>query len=107
MRCPHCNTPIHEHEAGPCLDAWVEWERVGKRLREWDIDPWWQHMLDCYPKFSTDISAAWELVEGMGGIHGFYPFAGGWYFCFYDGSCVGAPTAPLAICRAYIMSRGE
>jgi hypothetical protein len=66
---------------------------------EWDLPP-----------FSTDIAAAWEVVEKLAdGIHGGFDLVldwdGGWEACFeIPGGqkvvSVNCDTAPLAICRA-------
>jgi len=70
-------------------------------------------------KYSTDISAAWEVVEKLGNWNGFdflvwlnsqylkREWQAGWYEIGYDieSRAVGyAPTVPLAICRAALLA---
>ena len=77
---------------------------------------------DC-PHYSTDIVAAWEVVEKLGNWHGFdfiisipvqklgdEKYEAGWYEQSHDGPesrAVGyADTAPLAICLAALKAVG-
>jgi hypothetical protein len=67
------------------------------------------------PHYSTDIAAAWELVEQHDGE--FYldrdpvpgPYRKPWYALFGENLDDGryAPTAPEAICRAFLATRGD
>lgn len=55
------------------------------------------------PYYSSDISAAWEVVEklGSGNFAGLDYRSGGWLARIYRGDSPGwYPTAPLAICHA-------
>ena len=87
MNCPRCGKPIDEHEAGTCMDAWVAKTVMGLNISHlgvvWEegymedgMDGWDgfvcprcktpESMLDkvpCAKHYSTDISAAWEVVE--------------------------------------------
>jgi len=64
-------------------------------------------------KFSTDISAAWEVVEKLLDDEE-YDFAirssvRGWHVTIeakYDDYVANAETIPLAICRAALLARG-
>jgi len=84
MQCPECGTEIDEHPAGRCLDAWVAevvmgWEHISENepfrfLKERggcitehgaEIFP---HEKGTIPELwrpSTDIAAAWVVVEKM------------------------------------------
>ena len=64
-----------------------------------------------HPKqFSTDISAAWEVVEMMGDKFDNVGHGEEWY-CVYRpdewGNIVYADSAPLAICRAALLAVTE
>ena len=81
------------------------------------------HLWDCdLPHYSTDIAAAWEVVEYMGPIPFSLRFqpADAWrtgdgevychahWTCWFEGSVwAEAPTAPLAICRAALLAAME
>ena len=120
MNCPHCNTNIDEHEAFRCLDAWVAEAVMGLVQCQADFHG---DAPNCYaPKdsskcgsfledYSTDISAAWEVVEKVNqdnamtlrwynpdGRTSIYSVA----FGFGKKAGAEADTAPLAICRASI-----
>lgn len=93
MNCPHCKTPIDEHKANPCLDAWVaiavfgktlEWKEGGEPIA-WDGESgepvlfskgyWFDasdetvflHVTDGFtgmvPMYSEYIAYAWFVVE--------------------------------------------
>jgi len=58
------------------------------------------------PHYSTNIAAAWRLVEQYDGEFYLDHDCGGWYALFgenLDNGCY-APTAPEAICEAFIKS---
>ena len=66
---------------------------------------------DVIPAYETDIAAAWELVEAMatdgnGPKLGYNPRREGWHFnptgWMYEPLSATAPTAPRAICLAYL-----
>ena len=106
MNCPHCTTLIEEHPAGPCLDRWIKLILYG---------PTPDDHYDQITHYSTDISAAWELIAGEPVTLDSDGRGCGWeiacYFSNGDGTdfhaFAKAPTASLAICRAYILSKGE
>jgi len=64
------------------------------------------------PAYSTDISAAWEVVEKMGNVDKLHDVElrtsiRGWIcniFNSFDSFEVNADTAPLAICRAALLA---
>ncbi len=83
MNCPHCNINIDEHEAAPCLNAWIA-ETVMGGVETMNF----QEKAECYWRFetlegkgmlvdskvlrgtalwspSTSIADAWEVVEKM------------------------------------------
>lgn len=95
---------IKAPKAGPELDA-----RVAREVMNWEIAGPWSP--------STDIAAAWEVVEKIGlfsdeaydGI-GFtlWHDANGWFVGTPDfRTGVQAPTAPLAICLAALEALKE
>jgi hypothetical protein len=69
------------------------------------IDPDWVKLKNLCPHYSTDIAAAWELVEKM---KYFTLYRGdGYWECEYSGQyleSIDAETAPLAICRAALLA---
>ncbi|MCK9361710.1 hypothetical protein M0Q28_05840 [Patescibacteria group bacterium] len=100
----------------------VVWQRPGDREPWYGSRDWQRHVGRYRPlvkydprrhierglsPFSTDISAAWKVVEKMGNFkllrtditrdHWFCEFNGGWG--------AYAPSAPLAICRAALKSK--
>jgi hypothetical protein len=100
------------------LDTWYSWcKNCGKLGEDGEIGHWEPGMdqpKGCAvpPRYSTDITAAWEVVEKMPRLElikypGGHFFAGtgyadedGWEFE------AEAPTAPLAICRAALKAVG-
>ena len=61
------------------------------------------------PPYSTDIKAAWEIVEHVGGHSSWSMYwLGGpdekkfWRVCIIGNEYVDAPTAPRAICEAFL-----
>ena len=116
-------TDIDTLQAGPELDALVAEKVMGWAFADgcWNepSGPRRAHPRSVYnhfPYYSTDIAAAWEVIEKLPGpgIALFKTYNGGWQartkVCNYPGSmhviendcCIfsDAPTAPLAICRA-------
>ena len=134
MHCPHCKTEIDEHEAGRCLDAWVAEAVMGAKWTEqenvcrilWNADgvemimeEWsekdWVPSTASLPQYSTDIAAAWDVVEkvctweaedsvlklrGQGPSPEILDEPDGWYDVELGRRSGSAATAPLAICRA-------
>ncbi len=113
-------------EAGRLLDALVAekvmgWRRKPGRnvwiddnvLTGWLIEPDDVNDAPCWAP-STDIAAAWEVVEKVMYPHGWYlapvPDSEGWWGVFtppdeHREVALGA-TAPLAICRAALKAVG-
>jgi len=65
------------------------------------------------PPYSTDIAAAWDVVEKLKGDEGvalnsgdFPDYGEGWHCMFDYPHSAYADTAPLAICLAALKSRG-
>ena len=113
------------HKAGRELDVLVRTIIIGDK-RDWHDksfhdqthgDTSCGHCTDWVPKYSTDISAAWEVVEKL---HELFPnyyidinlFPGGRYVTTLLESAEGAifhaneggDTAPLSICRAALQA---
>lgn len=133
--CRYCGVKISEHEATRCLDAWVS-EIVFKAIvTEQDnvrgfrasFPTTFGTLTHYVPRYSSDISAAWEVAEKM-----MQKAPANMWFCVWsimdaarwvagymkydesDGDVVwveeaseSAPTVPLAICRAAVMSASE
>ena len=132
LHCPTCGFEIDEHEAGPCLDAWAATDVMKWKWNDslgWGNRPYWTDKTeteegpacdDWSP--STDIAAAWMLVEKLD--------ADGWainilyyeksaevYFCREIPRTAGAgwviaePKCPgplsLSITRAAIKAKSE
>ena len=110
--------------AGPEMDAAVAEYVMGWQL---DVDPnshWNGYWVDevgkrCFAdlaKFSTDIAAAWQVVEQTGLLETWVlQESVGWEVGYYEstdnGGCrlhvaLEAPTAPLAICMAALREKG-
>lgn len=102
---------------GCALDALVAekvmgWKSTGMlELSVTDEEPW----LDenqcekwCTPKYSTDIAAAWKVVEKFSSRFSMSRDALGWHANmtpFVGGDCI-ADTAPHAICLAALKAVG-
>jgi hypothetical protein len=59
---------------------------------------------------STDITAAWQVVEKLKAIKpilNYEPHPNKWYMRFNGGEFYSADTAPLAICRAALIAVGD
>jgi hypothetical protein len=74
MNCPECKVHVDEHEAGRCMDAWVA-EKVMDE-QGWNWHGAFGHKRErvvAYETlhYSTDIAAAWKVVEKMENL-GFY-----------------------------------
>jgi len=77
---------------------------IAEKVMGWS----WGIIGDLIPAYSTDISAAWEVVEEMGDClhlrqHG---EQGEWeaWFCGYPNSKAHGETAPEAICKAALLA---
>jgi hypothetical protein len=113
--------PVAQAPAGPALDAAVAEARTGNKWEEG-----WMQGVRPYP-WSTDIAAAWELVEAE--YMAIIPLDNGmwvapldvamtnyWnspdgelalsYYELHLGNSIVADTAPLAIARAYLKAKG-
>jgi hypothetical protein len=129
MKCPHCDTPIDDHAATRCLDAWVAEVIMGQSLHVHEPSKYGMFCEHCHANksyvefgtkwgrsippehYSTDISAAWEVMDKEHPCGWFDGFAlaryGSGYAIFrllsrlkLSSLFVEADTAPLAICRA-------
>ena len=109
-------TTYDDMPAGRELDALVAEKIFG--LCRWDGVPnafhpkvvqWWQTEQPCNPPpYSTDIAAAWEIVEKLRLAIGPSYCGSGWYCTWMTGGAHGAiaDSAPLAICRAALREVG-
>jgi len=86
----------------------VRWKT--KNLLTWDMCHYWPSRP--LRPYSTDIAAAWEVVEKFisEGVSIYrddrQPSKGKWYALFGDGCGVEADTVPLAICLAALKAVG-
>lgn len=94
----------------PYYNGGGEWVKDGRKVAFGGFDG------GSLPRYSTDIAAAWLVVEKMGNWHGFdflvqmlqprgsNTYEAGWYEQDYDGfqprATGDADTVPLAICLA-------
>ena len=111
----------HKHDISECEDCWYDYCRnCGYEPRCEGIDD-----TDCEtpPPYSTDIAAAWEVVEKLmdeGDVFLEWWQDGEWFVADKpmgvredaitarcDGKTTGKPSAPLAICRAALLARLE
>lgn len=144
IKCPTCGIALLEHPANRCLDAWVAtavmgWEKfeVGyfgsdssprqNELEEWmdknEIESVGDYFIDVDKDFwieeekwkpSSDISAAWEVVEKMEGDWWKMEFLTGIHAAMFEKpnmKCADqtyheatADTMSLAICRASLLA---
>lgn len=107
---------IMKLEAGRKLDALVAEKVMGfsdvhEHIYSSGEKQWVHGDFRSLPRFSTDISDAWKVVEKF--IEGEFPIdcelhttVMGWYCDLGDGSA-NAETAPLAICRAALNNNPE
>lgn len=133
MNCPHCQTPIENHEASRCLDA-----LIAEKIMGWKSsygDSFWQMLppedstgraegrVYSVPEFSTKIEIAWRVIEAMNNeqiqghvgptrLHRLKQCSGkawGVIWCTDFGYTeeVFAPTAQLAICRAALKALSQ
>ena len=88
--------------------GWMYWEK---------LDNAWEGQWSRLPHYSTDISAAWKVVEKMLESNGVYDFGccnrygetfSSWFYPNADESytCSFDKTAPMAICLAALAARG-
>ena len=124
--CPHCETPLDEHEADRCMDACCAIKAGWKSVRE--IDGEWygfnpgpgtigMPLVEPVPHFATDTSAAMGLLTGLDAKKYGWRLTGLW-----NGSsrCSiwmreppwnthnwkhDAPTPAEAICRCFIKAK--
>ena len=126
--CPHCGTKITEHDAKPCLSAWV-----AEAVRGWEVQPNGPefyalesedraHWISNHPSPGQwhpheDIAAAMEVVEHCGDYdiercrsneqglpYSVVIYVPAW--TVGQAWCEG-PTLPLAICRAAILASAK
>lgn len=118
--CPHCGVGIGEHGAGRCLDKWVAETVMGWKWMP-TPDPEGQHY--CWVKDgceigdfepSSDISAAWEVVEKMAERCGIFVMkvrpgqdCVAWIHLSGADYTANADSLPLAICRAAVLAANE
>jgi hypothetical protein len=108
---------MDELKPGREMDALVAervfgWKRLRNQVgwyRDGDKSTW--NMRE--PRFSTDISAAWTIVEKLKGMEPEIEWSDeihAWCVVFYkskiDSATLG-DTAPLAICKAALKAVGE
>ena len=85
---------------------------VAEEVLKLDSIGWNERFFHNRANFSTDIRAAWEVVERMGNVDELHDVdirtsIRGWYcniFNSFDSFEAGAETAPLAICRAALLA---
>lgn len=100
---------MSELKAGRDLDALIAekvmgWTRIPKERETLWQSPTagsWPVTLARIPKYSTDIAAAWKVVNALGGHFILRRQLSEW-FVTINGEMAWAETAPLAICRAGI-----
>lgn len=107
------NDEIDKLEAGSELDKLIAEKVMGWRVVDdrgsyhaYDGETWLGILADYFP-FSTDIRAAWEVVERIG--LSVLKINDGWqarrYVGAYDICSSNDVTAPMAICRAALKSK--
>ena len=113
MNCPFCKIDIDEHEAGDCLDAWI-CQSIFNELPEkrdcahGSIPVNKDGTIFLIPFYSTDMGAAWKVVEKVKKRWMFLSWTGKqWNIGFHEQTVAFAPTAPLAIVRAAIKAVAE
>ena len=121
--CPHCETPLDEHEANRCLDAWVAtlagWTFVGlwdnDDASEWVGDNPETGFLKGIPHYSADINTAMGLLLGLPdeyewGISKLHGRISCQIIRMVEGEVAWhedkAATPSEAICRAFIAAKG-
>jgi hypothetical protein len=101
-------------KAGDDMNALVATE-IFKMEESHEPSWWWlDGMMEELPDYSTDIGAAWKVVEEVAGPESLFSatvvgqYAGGQWRCLFsnafDAFDVTAETAPLAICRAALLA---
>jgi hypothetical protein len=102
----------HNHEINECEDGFYSYCMIcGHEPRFEEIEPG-----DCdgYPCYSTDISAAWEVIKEMQ-TKGYWVYLGvlsSYSYCIFTGKQspkeyrveTGINETPLAICRAALLT---
>jgi len=75
-KCPECGIEIDDHPAGRCLDRWIVEQVFGldrmlarHNLRDGEIYYHWGYPIGhgIAPFYSSDIAAAWDVVEKFRG----------------------------------------
>jgi len=69
--CPFCKTPLDEHPANRCLDAWAEMLREKLSPGDYDAHPMWamrkvrvaSEEWYCIARFHSDIASAFGLFR--------------------------------------------
>jgi len=93
---------------------WRESDASAKRFDGWDESYWWHdgEMHKGFPHYSTDIAAAWQVVEHFERLTyttALHSIIDGWV-CSFRGvryaDAAQAPTAPHAICLAALKAIG-
>lgn len=133
MNCPHCKVEIDKHEAERCLDAWVAYEILGQSVEllgagvsspsDWivvgevaygipgGVGPLYVN------KYSTNIQAAWMLVEIMHQQDWEYSIRHDYVMLCHKSWITNSVAqsrpvieakgdVPRSICRAAIMAKG-
>jgi hypothetical protein len=113
--------------AGKALDIWIAGKVMGwERGIDFDIDDYREGVARYEPSSmdvrtfspSTDISAAWEVVEKLGNLalqapgstdmnenyRNFKTWTADFIYRFHPDSEATGETAPLAICRAALLT---
>ena len=127
LTCPVCGLKILEHPANRCLDALVAEKVMGWRrdtyyiqvgttkseTREGLFGPAGIRFVDQYPEYTTDIAAAWDVVDKLNLLTNHVLIGCDedklWqifdlkYGELVQASILDAETAPLAICRAGLL----
>ena len=101
----------NSHDYNECEDDWYTYCRNcgdEPRFSEREND------CEVPPRYSTDIDAAWMVIEYMGNTYGWKPYNGvvimrenkNWYVEFPrpNWEDAEAATAPLAICKAALLA---
>lgn len=95
--------------AGREMDALIR-EKIFRRMpprKDGELTRSWLDGYLCQDTYySTDISAAWEVVEKQN-VFQVIKSGDAWMVRYHDGTymdSVMAPTAPLAICRAALLA---
>lgn len=121
--CPHCGVGIGEHEATRCLDQWVCAVVFEHKMETVDGYSVYHAIADKrffgssvrwepLPRYSTDISAAWEVLEWLRDKDCDVALCSAGATWLVESNVldvtVRSESAPLAICRAAVLAaKGE